>query len=119
MRFYGLYVSSKIFFFHEGEQFSIQRGVKQGDVVSSILFTAALESTKWRGKLKLRHHGVEIGAHERSTNVRHADDLMLYAVSCQDLVYMIETRMMELARLNGSQHATLVTVATWRCVVRC
>ena len=69
--------------------------------------------------MKLRHHGVEIGAHERSTNVRHADDLMLYAVSCQDLVYMIETRMMELARLNGSQHATFVTVATWRCVVRC
>ena len=72
---------------------------KQGDVVSSILFNAALESTMWKWKLKLRHHGVDIGADGRLTDVRYADELMIYDVSCEDLVnlvYMIETLIMEL-----------------------
>ena len=59
--------------------------MKRADFVTPILFNAALESTMWKWKLKLRHHGVDIGAGEAH------DDLMFYAVSCQNLVSMIET----------------------------
>ena len=66
-----------------------------------------LKSTMWKWTLKLRHHGVDIGADERLTNVRYADDLMLCAVSCEDMVYMIETLMVELQcmglQLNASK----------------
>ena len=65
--------------------------MKQGDVVSPILFNAALESTMWKWKLKLPHHGVDIGADERLTNVRYADGLMIYDVSCENFVNVVQS----------------------------
>ena len=61
----------------QGHGFSIQRGVRQGDVISPILFNAVLESAmrKWKRKL-LASHGLVI-AGEKITNIRYADDLML------------------------------------------
>ena len=53
-----------------GPSFSIQRGVKQGDVISPVLSNAALQTAVRNWKLHLSHHGVDIGAGEKFTNIR-------------------------------------------------
>ena len=62
--------------------------VKQGDVISPILFNAGLEHAMRKWKAKLVHHGVQLGHVSRLTNIRYADDLMLFATSSNDLIYM-------------------------------
>ena len=52
---------------------------------------------KW--KAKLFHHGVQFGHGNRLTHIRYADDLMLFA-SSNDLMYMLETLIPELAACN-------------------
>ena len=71
--------------------------VKQGDVISPILFNAGLQHAMRKWKAKLFHHGVQLGHGNRLTNIRYADDLMLFATSSKDLIYMLETLIPELA----------------------
>ena len=81
---------------HGGRPLDIQRGVGQGDILSPLVFNAALECAlrKWKGKCE--HYAIAMGHHERLTNITYADDLMLYARSLQALVEMIETLSWEL-----------------------
>ena len=76
---------------HGGRPLNIQRGVKHGDILSPILFNAAPDSALWKRRGKCEHHGIAMGHYERLTNIRYADDLMLYARSFPALVEMIET----------------------------
>ena len=75
---------------HGCEGLTIERGVKHGDVISPILFNAGLEHAMRKWKAKLFHHGVQLGHGNRLTNIRYADDLMLFAASSNDLIYLIK-----------------------------
>ncbi|CAG5056668.1 unnamed protein product [Parnassius apollo] len=64
----------------------LQRGVRQGDVISPKLFTAALEDVfkllDWKG------YGINING-EYITHLRFADDIVLMAESLKDLSTML------------------------------
>ena len=83
----------------EGQHaFSIRRGVRQGDILSPLLFNAALESTLSKWKQRLGNHGILLATgHERLTNVRYADDLLLFGRSLEDISFMFEHMVHELA----------------------
>ncbi|XP_037294135.1 uncharacterized protein LOC119189192 [Manduca sexta] len=65
----------------------LQRGVRQGDVISPKLFTAALENAfklfQWKG------FGINING-EYITHLRFADDIVVLAESLEDLSTMLE-----------------------------
>ena len=54
--------------------------MKQGDVISPVLFNAGLEHAIRVWKAHLLDHGINIVSTANLTNVRFADDLMLYAM---------------------------------------
>ena len=83
-----------------GRKFSIQRGVKQGDVLSPALFNAGLELALARWKCNLSSHGLHVGGTERLTNIRYADDILLYAKSLEELVFMMEWLVHELTKVG-------------------
>ena len=59
-------------------EFAISRGVRQGDLLSSIIFNTTLEFVFHRWKARLNYHGwIVAGPHEeRLTNARYADDML-------------------------------------------
>ena len=65
----------------QGREFPIKRGVKQSNVLSPLLFNAGLDYTMRKWKLRVQHCGLHCADDELLTNVRYADDLMLYARS--------------------------------------
>ena len=70
--------------------FPILRGVKQGDVISPMLFNAGLEMAFRSWKLKFKTHGFCFGAANlKFTNTRYADDIMLFAKSREELTEII------------------------------
>ena len=93
--------------------FDITRGVKQGDVISSLLFNAALEFVFKKWKRKLREHGWLLqGGHERLTNSRYADDILLYAKSLQELTDMLNLLHCELQAAGLQMHDAKTKVLT-------
>jgi Reverse transcriptase (RNA-dependent DNA polymerase). len=72
----------------EGDKFKIERGVRQGDQISPKLFTSLLENIfqelYWESKYDIKLNGF------RLTNLRFADDMVLFARNAQDLQTMIQ-----------------------------
>ena len=86
--------------------FSISRGVKQGDVLSPLLFNAALEAAFRNWKQKLTTHGLLLAAEaERLTNTRYADDCMIFGKSLDEVREMTELLVEELAGLGLTLHS--------------
>lgn len=59
-------------------KFLITRGVRQADILSSLVYNAVLEHAMKKWKRKLRSHGFQLhpnNEEERLTNVRYADDI--------------------------------------------
>jgi len=93
--------------------FSIQRGVRQGDVLSSLLFNAALEMVFRKWKLRLVNHGWLISPeHERLTNTRYADDILLYGKSLAELKEMMELLHDELSAVGLPMHGNKTKILT-------
>ena len=103
----------------EQDAFPISRGVRQGDVLSPVLFNAVLEKAISEWKLTLSDEGLEMkegDPNTRLTNIRYADDLLLFGRSYGEAVSMIESLAAVLARyglqLNDKKTKILTTVDT-------
>ena len=73
--------------------FDVQRGTKQGDPLSSLLFNALLEKMMSSAKTSFRRKklGIQLGGTDESrlTNLRFADDVLLAARSLKQLCEML------------------------------
>ena len=93
--------------------FHIRRGVKQGDVISPILFNAGLELAFRRWKQRLGTEGWLLDdAGGRLTNTRFANDIMIYAKSLPELVRMLDSLTEELARVGLQLNAAKTKILT-------
>ena len=101
-----------------GRKFSIQRGVKQGDVLSPALFNAGLELALARWKCKLSQHGLHVGGTERLTNIRYADDILLYAKSLGELVFMMESLVHELSQVGLQLSSSKTKIFTTQALTK-
>ena len=84
----------------------------QGDVLSPLLFNAVLEDAIRKWKLKLTNEGLRLGQDTRLTNLRYADDLMIFATSREELVSMVEMLVQELSLIGLQLHGTNTKVLT-------
>lgn len=78
---------------NENTRFPIGRGVRQGDVLSPLLFNACLEQAIRKWKARLTSQGVALeprASAEKLTNLRYADDLLLVGKSLQEVTDMLE-----------------------------
>lgn len=76
----------------------IDRGVRQGDILSPLLFNCALESVmrRWRERLHVTL-GLHIG-NATLASLCYADDLLLFVKSFEEAECMIQVLVEELAR---------------------
>ena len=99
----------------ESRPFTLERGVKQGDPVSSLLFLAVMEicfrrlKARWN-QLNLRRSGSYYGVvvddmKDPLTNLRFADDVVLIATSRSDVSKMISDLHKEAAKFGLKLHA--------------
>ena len=94
--------------------FRIQRGVKQGDIISPLLFNIALQLAFDNWKLNhLGHHGWLLNdSLERLSNTRYADDILVYAKSLAELQSMVESLLSELKAIGLDPNATKTKILT-------
>ena len=78
-----------------------------------VLFNAALESKMRKWKLKLQHHGVDIGAYERLTNIRYPDNLLIYALPRNDFVHMVDEPTTQLKATECKQKPNFSPPSNW------
>ena len=92
--------------------------MKQGDVISPILFNAGLELAfrKWKQRLTTEGWLLD-GDGGRLTNTRYADDVMLCAKSLPEFIRMLDLLTKELAKvglhLNAKTTKPLTNDARW------
>ncbi len=72
-----------------GEYFRIKKKVKQGDPLSPALFNCALEEVFKNLKTEWETKGINING-QNITNLRFADDIVLFACSKEEVVEMIK-----------------------------
>ena len=89
--------------------FNIERGVKQGDPLSTLLFNCVSESLmrKIKSKWNTKRWGMRLQAHdstERLTNLRFADDILLFATSRQHITNMLTDLSIEAGKLGLQLH---------------
>lgn len=73
------------------QHFDVQRGVKQGDVLSAIIFNCVLDVASENWKRQLSDEGILIeSGHDRLTSTRYADDILLCARSLKGFERMTE-----------------------------
>ena len=98
------------------DAFQINRGVKQGDVLSSILFNCVLDHAIAKWKLRIGNCGLLVQpVIERLTNSRYADDILVYAKSLNEAIFMMETLVEELAKVGLSLNADKTKIL--RCLI--
>jgi sorting nexin-29 len=99
--------------------FPIERGVRQGDVLSAVLFNSVMEEAVAYWKRGLRQHGFALDPNslkQRLTNIRYADDLLLFAKSLPEALEMLELLVTSFGKcgleLNSSKTKILTTAKT-------
>ena len=86
---------------NESRHFKILRGVKQGDVLSAIIFNCVLDIAFENWEVQLNDEGIYIGdLRKRLTNTKYADDVLLYAKSLEELQRMTELLIGELRKVG-------------------
>lgn len=80
-----------------GTKFKVERGVRQGDPISPILFSATLEQI-FRD-LKWENYGISING-EKLNNLRFADDIVLISNKAEDIQAML-TELSNQCKLRG------------------
>ena len=85
---------------NHSSEFPVQRRVKQGDIISAIIFNCVLDIAFEELRLSLHEEGLFI-AHglPRLINTRYADDILLYAKSLDELTSMTESLMESLQQI--------------------
>ena len=81
------------------EPFAITRGIRQGDGISPALLNAALEVAARHWRQRLEGAGLQLAGRDtnaRLTDLRYADDLLLFANSLGQAKRMLEALQDEL-----------------------
>ena len=107
----------------QSRTFSLERGVKQGDPISALLFIAVMQACfaklqlKWQ-KANSRRQGVKFGIKLQLegndlTNLRFADDVILVAQQKSDIGKMLEDLSAIAAEYGLKLHFGKTKVLTW------
>jgi hypothetical protein len=73
-----------------------------------------------RWKARLHDHGLLLSPqHERLTNMRYADDLLLFAWTVEDAIYMLDSLVEELAAVGLSLNAFKTKILTTDTEITC
>ena len=105
--------------------FAIERGVKQGDPISALLFIAVMQDLcgkvdeSWQG-MNRKRRGIKVGLEvnygnrrRTLTNLRFADDVILMAQSSKDIGMMLNTFSIKAADYGLKLNLDKTKVMTW------